>query len=162
MRRRYFLRFPVRVWPPGAAPTSVWLGGYKLTAADVAGCRGMRMWRSSIEVRFCWLFFQAFRHQRRLFRTGSYGGQFALNALTVNNGRKGGLVLAITRCVYSLPRALSFLCHHVCIRCVVTWPDIITTPLRTRTWSSSREPKGSLKQARFVIKEGTGLNQHHL
>lgn len=23
MRRRYFLRFPVRVWPPGAAPTSV-------------------------------------------------------------------------------------------------------------------------------------------
>lgn len=29
MRRRYFMCFPVGVWPPGAAPTSACLSGYK-------------------------------------------------------------------------------------------------------------------------------------
>lgn len=38
MRRRYFMRFPVGVWPPGAAPTSACLGGYKLTAEPGRRC----------------------------------------------------------------------------------------------------------------------------
>ena len=51
-RRRYFMCFPVGVWPPGAAPTSACLSGYKLSAADVTEWRETGLWGGAVEVIF--------------------------------------------------------------------------------------------------------------
>lgn len=111
MRRRYFMCFPVGVWPPGAAPTSACLSGYKLSAADVTEWRETGLWGGAVEV-----ILEAqppnSNHHIRMLVTVLCEGQFALKRVTVNNGRKRG-----ASSKQSLPCALSSVCLSVVSQC---------------------------------------------
>lgn len=179
MRRRYFVRFPVGVWPPGAAPTSACFSGYKLTAEPGHRCCWVQ--EEGIVGRLHWgAFLLPFlvlkanciclsaASKNKLLHTkadylepGHMRDSLHSNVLLWTMAGKGGLlVLAITLCVLTSSRFLVCALLCVCIRCVTMWADIITP--YTLTPGAHPVDPGQAKAARFAIKEGTSPNKHHL
>ena len=102
---RYFVCFPVGVRPPGVPPIRA---PASVSAADV--------WE---EGNVCWdvrPFAESFENNYL------ESGLFELKHVTVNNGRKRGLAVAITLRVLTSSHSLTCVC--VCV-CVIMWTDTI-------------------------------------